>query len=352
MKHRSKSRKRPAFTLVELLMVLAIILVLVSLLTAAVVRVTRMGKRTSNMHDIEQLNNAVVNFMQAFNVNYLPSRLELEETPSNYYTQVGTNYVFKDQVAQDSVVYLKRLFPKIDLSVTGQAIDWNGDGTAGNASYTLQGDQCLVFFLGGIPASAALTGAPGVTGFSTNPLNPAYQVGQNGATVKGPFFEFKADRLVDLSGGQGFYSYLDAYGKQPFAYFSNYGKRNLYNNYYAYKNAAGTIIAGGSDCSNLSVWPYAEAWQSATNPTYPYMRYQKPDAFQIISAGEDLTFGPGSLQDPSNPSSGSVLWWNAANGFLWSPATVANTTPPTTVPPAGNDDQTNFSGILLGDAGS
>src|SRR5262249_60861996 len=113
--------------------------------------------------------------------------------------------------------------------------------------------------------------------------------GANTTDVSGakiaPFFEFKPSQLRDIH-GRGFFSYLDFYGQQPYAYFSSYNVVNGYNRY------------GGTDCPTLGVWPYAQEWQ-------PVPRFWNPDSFQIISAGRDGKFGPGAT-DASR---------------VWSPAT-------------------------------
>src|SRR5262249_44521606 len=84
-------------------------------------------------------------------------------------------------------------------------------------------------------------------------------------------------------GGSAFFSYTDPYDRnQPYAYFSSYGSRNGYNRYYSALPPNNI-----SDCNGLGVWPYAEA-------TLPSMRYLNPETFQIISAGDDGTFGQGS----------------------------------------------------------
>lgn len=344
----SSKRRQPrgAFTLVELLVVISIILVLMSLLVAGVMKAGALGKRTSNTNDIQQLNAAVVNVMQQYNLTYIPSRIFIDEDLTQY-ANPTSNYAksVPAQLRIDSQTFLARMFPKLNFTGTNPSaptkIDWNGDGTAGDQEVILEGDQCLVFFVGGIPTSTG--GVPGVTGFSTNPTDPAWHVANPGAAVRGPFYEFRGDRLYEPRGqGTQFWSYKDAYGVMPYIYFSNYGKRNQY--WYGYAN-----YGGNSDVNSLpsiTIFPYAEAFQSSS-PSYPLLRFQKPDGFQIISAGADKQLGPGSYLDPSS----NVLLWNANNGFYWQPASASATAPPG-VPDAGNDDQTNFTGLLLGDAGS
>src|SRR5207248_1877045 len=82
----------------------------------------------------------------------------------------------------DSIAVIRRMFPRIDTTGvwTAPGIDWNGDNTIqpGAAGvYVLEGDQCLVFFLAGIPGNYPPGLPPNCTGFSTNPSNPASHVG-------------------------------------------------------------------------------------------------------------------------------------------------------------------------------
>ena len=359
-------RPRAGFTLVELMVVLGIILVLMGLLIAGVMKATTLGKRTSNMSDIQQLNSAVVNFMQQFNVKYIPSRIYLSEDLSQYHNSNatcmmnGTSYPVPAEVISESKTFLQRMFPKLVFpsypqaaptgypNPTGGYVDWNGDGsycysgTTTNEATLLEGDQCLVFFLGGIPARAS-TGAPGVTGFSTNTRDPSWHVAKGGGIIT-PFFGFKSGRLADRTGGQGYYSYLDAYGQQPYLYFSNYGNLYGYNRYTAVSRmpTAGGLANNTSDYNVVingtltSYFPYAEAVQA----TGAY-RYLKANGFQIISAGEDRQFGPGT-----NPTWSSLLFWNDAKGFYGSNGTVGRATD------QANEDQASFSGVRLGDAGT
>src|SRR5204863_6808997 len=115
-------------------------------------------------------------------------------------------------------------------------IDWNGDGKY-SPPVTLEGHQCLVFFLGGIPKQGA---EPGCLGFSTDPLDPAKLSQVDGR--KAPFYNFPPKRLT--KGGCGnFYAFADPFGKgQPYAYFSF------------------RILYGTSDCACLGVEPYMEPY--------------------------------------------------------------------------------------------
>ena len=168
----------------------------------------------------------------------------------------------------------------------------------------LSGDQCLVFFLGGMVVGSP----PEAQGFSTDSRNPT----RLDTDRIGPFYSFPSNRLSQVN-GNGFFSYNDPYGT-PYAYFSSYKTPNGYNRYFnLFKN---------SDCfnfNNLVVWPY---YSSAG-------KYHNPKSFQIISAGKDNTFGcTKSGLDPSDP-----------NPTPWSPGNASG---------AFEDDMSNFHDSVLG----
>ena len=316
MNHRSQNRTgRGGFTLVELLVVIVIIAVLAALITAAVIPALGKANITKNRSEISQLEVAVENFKQRYGV-YPPSRIKLSET--------GT-YSSTLQLDIDSVQFLTTVWPRINLSA---GVNWNGSGMIDPSpagDWILEGDQCLVFFLGGIPLNVAGTTVPSCTGFSTNGANPAFHILMGGDTSP-PAFEFSSSRLIYKTTSTPtflhaaaplFFSYLDTYGRadgsglllagQPYAYFSSYKSRNGYNRY--------TPL---SDCATLSVSPY---FQAAGIPN----QYLNPSTFQIISAGANMSFGSG--------------------GGPWTPATAPAVYP---MGSPGYDDQSNFSSSLLG----
>src|SRR5438105_4459841 len=144
----------------------------------------------------------------------------------------------------DSIQILSHMFPRITDTWNTTGINWSGKRSGPPIDLgDLQGDKCLVFFLGGIPDNFSGSPSPNCTGFSTNPTNPAAHIPSGGDTLP-PFFEFDSSRLVPSN---GFYSYLDSYRQRPYAYFSSGKSRNDYNRYFGtYHN---------SDCASLLVIP-------------------------------------------------------------------------------------------------
>jgi hypothetical protein len=278
------------------------------------------------MTEIRQLAAAIDAFKAQYKVDYIPSKLYLSETgvyPAAY------------PLAQDSVAYLQRIWPRL-----GTAVDWNGSGTvqttAQGGDCILEGDQCLVFFLGGIVTIDPVTKVPVCNGFSTNPGNPAAHVSPPPGTGKSrpPLYEFDSNRLIFFHTGTSalFPSYLDTYGTsdptsatrwraglgQPYLYFSCNNKRNGYN-------------YGPPDCEGF------DPVQNKLVQIYPYAQgvgqFLNPSGFQIISAGADMKFGPGT----ANPAT--------AAGPFWTSAAAASSA---ASGPDGADDQSNFYDNLLG----
>lgn len=422
---RSARTTRTGFTLVEILLVIVIILVLMSLLISAGAKALTKTRQVRNRSDISGLATALENFKARFGF-YPPSRMILCEAYDHYF--VGNNRAtgrFKSRLHEDSVATLQRMFPRMkweDATAIPPrpGVDWNGDGRINPSELIeayLEGDQCLVFFLGGIPgvvrsSPSPAQWSPSVQGFSTNPGNPAL----NSNERIGPFYSFSGNRLVNAVLGPAgtpvpihdiatagmtsvsfmFYSYLDTYGSQgdisavpgpggvpqavvpvrsgaPYAYFSSYKSANGYNRYFADASlAAAGLPPTVSDCSQLGKfqpigswtllpgipqpvpWPYAEALPTSANLTY---RYINPNSFQIVSAGANGVFGPGTNLDyaPGGPNPPSP--WTPATASAVYPAT---TNPPISNPPPdhaaqwllvrtfGHDDQANFYDTLLG----
>ena len=110
---------------------------------------------------------------------------------------------------------MRKFFPKVVFStstvppsINGTTFfyDFNGNGVM-DGPYILQGHECLVFFLGGIPVQDPKSGAFGVSGFGKDPVNPFTNNiavdpnhGNNpnpmySANRQSPSFEFVGNRL-------------------------------------------------------------------------------------------------------------------------------------------------------------
>src|SRR5262249_22208659 len=142
--------RRGGFTMVELLVVMTIIAILVALVAAAVTRVIGKGDEVRVRNDITQLANAVQAFKTDFKVEYIPSRLVLPPATD-----------------PESQQYISRLWPRLNPTAYSNAAYWGAPASGA----VLEGDQCLVFFLGGYrdPASGACFG---FSSDGTNPMAP------------------------------------------------------------------------------------------------------------------------------------------------------------------------------------
>jgi prepilin-type N-terminal cleavage/methylation domain-containing protein len=310
-------RRRVGFTLIELLVVIAIIGVLISLLMAGVMKVLGKTDEVRARNDITQLSQAGDSFKTKLHVDYIPSRIILG--PKRVYF-VGTT--LRPGIYTDSFNYLNRVWPRMNWDDPSSPIvwSWRNDYNPLPDGVLLEGQECLVFFLGGIPNEVPpASGNRGCFGFSKNPNNPTAPGGE-----RDTFYDFLSNRLKTrneyarpATGSVGFYAYLDSYGKQPYAYFSSYKTANQYNRY------------SGTDCPHLNngidntgVYPYAELWD-------PNRKYLNSNTFQIISAGPDGFFGRGTRDGEP-----LTLWRQGQQNF--------SPTQP------GYDDMSNFSDRPLG----
>lgn len=297
MKNMLRTAGRAGFTLIEILVVIAIIGILISLLLVGVMGFLGKGPEMVTRNDITQLNNQMQKFKTDYKLpNYPPDQLKL---CMNY-----TDYNLAVALDQQSVLFISQMFPQFGPA-KWVGTQWAGPGvTLPKTGVILEGDQVLVFCLGGPPAGANTPALMG--GWSKIPTDPV-NAGNVAPTDRVNYFNFNAGnlKLVSLTptgaarnntADAYFPSYIDGYNKTPYVYFSSGVRPN------GYSGAA----------NSLGVSAY---WAQA----HP-QQFQNPNTFQIISAGLDGQFGPG--------------------GIVW-PAAVA---------PPGADDMTNFTGSKLGNA--
>jgi general secretion pathway protein G len=395
-------RMGSGFTLVELLVVIIILAILIALLLPAINGAFRTARQAAVSAEINLLAQALERFKAQYG-DYPPSRFLAVEsgnyvqffgntTPLNAAgggvldpTSPGTGDITLGQLAQRSAAALRRFFPK--LSTTGLPAgvwyDFNGNGKGpaqSETAYILHGHECLVFFLGGVPLFDGQS--YGLTGFGKDPTNPFSNSIVGNAMYnpnrQQPFFDFNAGRLfLDPNGLSGIPGYYDSLGTAPppvaggaptalnyYAYFSAYGSGaydpNDVNFWYpapgsgqpaTYEvdaNLSGPIglmyLVGfptfGTTVPFSAHSPSPNPYTTTTTaPTTGTITYQKPQTYQIISAGVDGLYGVGGQYISSNLSSATVA---VPVDTVTQPSPYINTTDPS-VRQRESDNLTNFS---------
>lgn len=242
---------RTGFTLLELLAVITIISILLALIFPAISNVLQNANNAEVNAEFVKIGQSITSFESEYNLHPW-SHVILREEGGTWDATSKTR--------------IRRIWPQFNFSLDR---DINGDGDATDV-LELTASECLVFFLGGVPAAPGTTG---VIGFSKNPINPFSRTGTN-RTVP---HEFDIERLVD-SDGDGMWEYADSVSETPLLYVCS-------------NNGQGYSTADGS----LNYYVQADG-------TTPW----KPDGYQIISAGEDQQFGFDPAPNPFDSSGGST----------------------------------------------
>lgn len=353
-----RSPRRAAFTLIELLVVMVLIGVLAALLLPAIQGAIRTSRDAAVGADLNTLAQALASFKEKYG-DYPPSRVLLAENghypptllagdmvPSANGT--GSSDVTMAALGQRSMSYLRKFWPRLIFSTstsppatitTTNWYDYNGNGVYDPTPYVLEGDECLTFFLGGIPLNTGTATDPAwsMSGFGKSPINPFSNNLANGnAMYSGnrtpPHFEFKNDRLKDpddpATDNVRFPSYFDTLATAaPIAYFSAYGGDHYDPNdcnmperddagaaiLRLFRVASPTVDSSGTSANQLTFSappnPYTAGDPAPMAPRPLSVQWQKGQSFQLISAGRDGLYGHGGIHAtaatiklPTNPT--------------------------------------------------
>ncbi len=348
---------RGGFTLVELLTVILIIAILVALLVPAIFGAVRRTRDAALTAEINSVAAALEEFRLEFG-DYPPSRIFLSE---DGFFPTGSDVLVAGDIigvttgadtnvgilAQRSLSIMQKFFKDVRFSTTSPIyaadpanpgatfLDFNGNGVL-DPPYVLRGDECLTFFLGGIPLQDLTIGQPdsviGMSGFARG-ANPFVSANINPNRTEA-FFDFTADRLADIDFNQAFIldpsfndgipSFIDPYSpnrtsetdRVPYAYFVPTAN-GLYNphdcDFFRAEedpNATGFVPRLQIDINTYtSSFPPNPYYSSALQPSSAAVAlpnqnqlpvFLRPQTYQIISAGADRAFGPGGTYRPDD----------------------------------------------------
>jgi prepilin-type N-terminal cleavage/methylation domain-containing protein len=250
---------RRGFTLVELIVVIVIIAILMALILPAISAVRISVQEKAVLTDMTQLDQAITSFKNRYGVEP-PSSLNVPTTAAGWSTEDRQKIL--------------RIWDQFDFSTLGGM-------TYPAAPISLNGAECLVFFLGGVNSTPS--GTPTLIGFSKNPRTPWSTAGENRDI---PFYDrFDVDRLVDVDGDTAL-EFLDSLPDQklPLLYLSSQGKSyRKMNNASAFDDF--DVSSGMNNPADMT-----GIYLGADGKTP-----QRPGGYQLISPGLDGIYGIGGI---------------------------------------------------------
>jgi prepilin-type N-terminal cleavage/methylation domain-containing protein len=296
---------RLAFTLIELLIVIAIIGILAGLVLNAVFNSIRQARVVAVVQDIKNLEKGIADFKLRHGVD-IPSSIMLCEQST------GGDDTWSDTSGPNAVgirrsrAIIQRIWPQFDFTYaqadTAGEHDINGDGDADDF-LNLTGADCLVFFLGGMNNTytdrlctagteieanrdddlAGTAATPiGWTPIGFSP-NPRFPFSREGATRVGPY-EFDLTRFI--AGNSSMPNYLDTIpGQQlPYLYASATSSINdatpATDNNGTYRPLDFNLV-GAIELTDIYTQANNEPWN--------------PKSYQLISPGFDFSYGDGGV---------------------------------------------------------
>jgi len=297
-----RQSRRRAFTLVELLMVVAIIGILIGLITAAAIAARTAAKRAAIRVEINELDAAVEQY-KSEKGEYPPDFAGIGPS-TNPKNNADLSLVGIQAVAR----HLRKVFPRYWGLDPNPTTTWNhfaADLSACGLDATkFDPATALVFWLGGLPEQAGELPA----GFHSDPARPF----RYGSPRTGRLFDFNKDRLVfsvqDGPGGTFRYlRYYPPYLETPYVYFRarkeqltpaaglfgsgryDYGTVDRNNSVFTPLVYCHDLASPSNACVPYLDTSPVSASSPVANPTLPTADrpWRNREKFQIIIAGAD-----------------------------------------------------------------
>jgi type II secretory pathway pseudopilin PulG len=336
----SRRAPRRAFTLVELLVVITIIIILMGLLTPVVINALTRAKEARILAEINILDGAFKQY-----------KADVGALPPSDFSNIGTasisggNYSYTPVNSPQYIAlanHIQKAFPRCNVNTEIAAIILSNPKYPNTYPAPISPAQAIVFWLSGFcsdkehPISGLLT----ISGSTVVP--------NSAATRDAPRIDFDKTRLTWLNGLPGTtapcYCPADTPGV-PYVYFAS-------QNYVAHA-AAGYAVPADFGTKGT---PYdTRVWnQGGSGLLRPYAADPPPEnnngvlagpvnpsSFQIVSAGLDSDFGGGGVMDNNTSDATTTSNKFPALAFFNSGTWFAT---------GDKDNLTNFSSNTLGDS--
>ena len=298
-------QSRFGFTLVELLIAIAIIGILMSLTVTAVTRAITRGRETASRLEINALSQAI----EQYNLKYG------DYPPDGSSEQVLLRHV-------------RKIFPRIsaqDLALLTQLT--RARGSSNFSAVAMDRGEVLVFFLGGFSGNPLnpFTGEGGpLKRIGNDPMNIASY--EYNGTRDNAFYDFDTNRLTVARSAAGVMLSTDekllGLGSEPTlggedqlpAYLARVGTPTplVYFDSRTYGNIAATgapmyngYLAGSTEYGGVR--PYMTN-SNAGGATYADLKFHNDSTFQIISPGLDGVFGACVSLNANDPTASPVYF--------------------------------------------